>query len=244
MTKDLSPRQRIIFPLDFPALNEALRYAVLLKDHVGVFKIGLELFISSGPESVKAVKEETGLPVFLDLKLHDIPETVKRALSSALSLGADFLTVHADGIGPLKGAFLDARKKGLKVLGVTALTSLNEDDLRAGGVAEAFLDPIGLVMLRAGLAHSSGCSGVVCSGREVSAVKNKFGSDFLAICPGIRGEEDRADDQKRTTTAYEAVVSGADYIVVGRPIKNSPDPQRSASFISFQIDNALKKKGE
>ncbi len=232
-----SPKHRIIFPLDFQTLSEALKYAKLLKDHVGVFKIGLELFTSSGPESIKAVKDATGLKVFLDLKLHDIPETVKRATKAAIALGVDFLTVHAEGIKGLKGFFVDAKAGNIKILGVTTLTSLSEADLKESGIEKT---PDELVIIRARISKEAGLSGVVCSGQEVQTIKKAFGPDFLAICPGIRSEEDKRDDQKRTSTAYEAIYNGADYIVVGRPIKNSPDPQRAASFIALQIENACK----
>lgn len=235
----LSPKKRLIFALDVPTLKEAAAYARLLKDHAGVFKIGLELFTAAGPKAVSAIKKAApSAGIFLDLKFHDIPATVKGAVNSAASLGADFLTVHIDE-GFDAGMAMEASNRGLKVLAVTVLTSLSKDAL----IGTKYANITELVLHRARLARVSGCAGVVCSGAEVKAVKDEFGPGFLVITPGIRSSSDALGDQKRAVTAYEAVYYGADYIVVGRPIRNAPDPVKAAKGIAEEIRKALKDRG-
>lgn len=238
----ISPEKRIIFPLDLPTLDEALRFTDLLKDRVGIFKIGLELFVAAGPASVESVKRAApGAGIFLDMKFHDIPATVKGAMGSAASLGVDFVTVHCDeGKGLLRAAVEAADQT--KVLGVTVLTSLSSEGLIGAGIDPKFREAEELVLHRARVAKEAGCVGVVCSGREARAVKEELGRDFLVITPGIRSAGDEAGDQKRTTTPYEAVVNGADYIVVGRPIRKAQDPAKAAAAIAVDIDRALKER--
>lgn len=233
------PKDRIIFALDVSTIGDAVKYTAMLKDHVGVFKIGLELFIACGPSVVKAVKDAGGKGIFLDLKLHDIPATVKGALKSAASLGADFTTIHTEGGKALLQAASEAAGAGTKVLGVTVLTSLSQQDLIDTGIDPEYKNPIDLVLHRAELSRVAGCAGVVCSGYEAKAVREKFPEDFLIIAPGIRMEGDSVDDQKRVTTPYEAVFNGADYIVVGRPIRNAKDPLLAATQIADGIEKAL-----
>jgi len=242
---NLSSKQRIIFPLDLPTGKEALKYVNLLKDHVGVFKIGLELFVSEGPSVVHAVKKAApGLKIFLDMKFHDIPETVRRAAGAAAKLGVDFITVHCEeGMGLLRAAADEAG--GMKVLGITVLTSLSKEDLKG-------TDPEELVLRRAEMAKLAGLSGVVCSGREVKRVKEAFGRDFIAVVPGIRFSADtvrekdikavKKDDQKRVVAPYEAIKDGADYIVVGRPIKDAKDPLKAAALVASEIERAIKDR--
>ena len=236
------PKDRIIFPLDLPELDKALEFVGLLKDDVGVFKIGLELFVRSGPKAVEAVKKITGAGIFLDMKFHDIPETVKGAIRSASALGVEFVTVHAEGGSALMKAVAEGSGKKTKVLGVTVLTSLSSDDLVEAGLDPKYRDPSELVVARARLAKAAGLSGIVCSGREAGIVKKELGEDFLVVTPGIRPKDSPPDDQKRLSTPYEAVYSGADYIVVGRPIRNAPDPRKAASLIADEIDRALKDR--
>ncbi len=239
-----SPKKRIIFALDVATLATALGFVDLLKDHVGVFKIGLELFTSFGPEAVRAVKERAPeRSIFLDMKFHDIPATVKGALGSAGALGVEFVTAHcAGGSGMLRAAAEAAVDPGVKVLGVTVLTSLSAADL--GDLDEGrFAGPEDLVLHGARIAARAGCAGVVCSGLEARAVKDEFGEGVLVVSPGIRFSTDAKDDQRRTTTPYEAVYNGADYIVVGRPIRNAADPARAAEEISKEIARALKERG-
>ncbi|MBI5885036.1 MAG: orotidine-5'-phosphate decarboxylase, partial [Deltaproteobacteria bacterium] len=208
-------RRRIVFALDVPGVSEAVRYAALLKDSVGVFKVGLELFIAAGPDVVRAVQETSGRGVFLDLKLHDIPATVMNATRAAARFSPQFLTVHSsDGSGVLKAAVEAA--PGIKVLAVTVLTSSSAIELSEAGIDARYKDPLDLVVHRAMVAKYAGCAGVVCSGLEAKAVRKACGKDFLLVTPGIRGKDDPVGDQKRVVTAYEAVKNGADYVVVGR----------------------------
>lgn len=237
----ISPKDRIIFALDVQGIDEAVKYTRLLKDHVGVFKVGLELFVSAGPDVVKAVRDAGAQKIFLDMKFHDIPETVRGAISAANSLHADFVTVHCEGRGLLK-AVVDANSGGVKVLGVTVLTSLGMEDMQDAGIDPRYQTPGTLVLQRARVAKESGCAGVVCSGLEAKAVRAVVGDDFLIVTPGIRSESDPVGDQKRTTTAYQAIVNGADYIVVGRPIRKAKDPVRAAEGIASEIERGLKDR--
>lgn len=233
--------ERIVFPLDVPTKDEAVRFAKMLKDSVGVFKVGLELFVAEGPSVVEAVKlAAPEAKIFLDMKLHDIPETVKRAMRSAVGLGVDFITVHCDNAALLEAAE-EARSSGCIVLGVTVLTSLSREGLREIGISPELRDPLKLVMHRAELAHRAGLGGIVCSALEVGKVKERFGSELVAVTPGIRPADNtvKNDDQRRVASPYEAVRDGADYIVVGRPIRNAEDPLKAAGDIAEEIEKAL-----
>jgi len=233
----ISPKDRIIFALDVPGVKEAARFAGLLKDHVGMFKIGLELFVASGPEVVKAVRENGGRGIFLDLKFHDIPETVGGAMRSASTLGADLATVHSSGGRAMMKAAVEAAGSA-KVLGVTVLTSLSADSFDETGIDRGFT-PSSLVLHRAKSVRAAGCAGVVCSGQEARAVREEFGPDFLIVTPGVRSGDDAAGDQSRVVTPLEAVRNGADYIVVGRPIRKATDPVEAARRIAGEIEKAL-----
>lgn len=239
---NLAPKDRIIFALDVAGLDEAKRYIDLLKGHVGLFKIGLELFVACGPSIVKAVHERSnGKGIFLDMKFHDIPATVKGAMRSASDLNAEFVTVHCDeGAGLLK-AVVEGNTGGTKVLGVTVLTSLSGEDLAQIGMDLKY-NPQSLVLHRSRLAKLAGCSGVVCSGQEARLVRAEFGPDFVIVTPGIRSSGDEAGDQKRVVTPSEAVRNGADYIVVGRPIRNAPSPVEAAKRIAGEIEQGLKER--
>lgn len=235
--------ERIIFPLDLPTLGGALDFVELLRDRVGVFKVGLELFVKSGPSAVEAVRDTApDAKIFLDLKFHDIPATVKGAVRSASSLGVDFLTVHASEGAALLEAVTEGAGPGVKVLGVTVLTSLSRQDLVDTGIDEKYRDTSALVLHRARLARLAGCAGVVCSGLEAQAVRDEFGPDFLIVTPGVRRGGDETGDQKRVVTPAEAIRNGADYIVVGRPIRNAPDPVRAAEEIALEVEEALEEK--
>ncbi|MEK6790685.1 MAG: orotidine-5'-phosphate decarboxylase [Deltaproteobacteria bacterium] len=237
----ISPKDRIIFALDVQGIDEAVEYVRLLKGHVGVFKVGLELFISTGPAIIKAVRDAGAEKIFLDMKFHDIPETVRGALSVAKALNADFVTVHCEGRGILK-ALSEASGLGVKVLGVTVLTSLDKEDMQDAGIDPRYQTPEALVLQRARVAKESGCAGVVCSGLEAKAVRALVGANFLIVTPGIRSESDPVGDQKRVTTAYEAIRSGADYVVVGRPIRKAPDPAKAAEAIADEIERGLRDR--
>ena len=232
----------IIFPLDVPSVDAAMDWVRLLSDHVGMFKVGLELFVRSGPDLVRRILESGTAGVFLDLKFHDIPATVSRAMAGVADLGAAFTTVHC-GENPLMlKAAVEGANGRVGVLGVTVLTSVSGQDIKAAGFCPEFGEnPASLVMKRAEMAKAAGCIGIVCSGREASAVKQRFGRDFVAVTPGIRPPWDGVskDDQQRITTPAQAVRSGSDYLVIGRPIRNAQDPVEAAGRIRNEIAAAI-----
>ncbi len=231
----------MVFPLDFASLNEAKSYVRLLNGHVGMFKIGLELFIDQGPSVVAMVRELSDAKIFLDLKLHDISATVKRAMGRVVSLGVDLVTVHCASARMLEMAVEGGRGE-TGVLGVTLLTDNDSTTVDAGGFKEKFVkDPNELVLVRARMASAAGCAGVVCSGREAAQIKGAFGRNFLAVTPGIRPEWSllENDDQKRVTTPAQAVKQGSDLIVIGRPIRDAADPVGAAQRVVREIDTAL-----
>lgn len=234
-------RDYIVFPLDVATLDEAQKYVRRLDGYVGMFKIGLELFISQGPSVVQMVKASSDAKIFLDLKLHDISATVFRAMQQVAGLGVDLVTVHCTSLSMLEKAVEGgAGKTG--VLGVTLLTDNDAAMVRAAGFKEAFADDTNaLVRLRAQMAFDAGCAGIVCSGREVAQVKARFGDDFLAVTPGIRPAWTllENDDQKRVVTPAQAVKDGSDYIVIGRPIRDADDPVRAAQKVIREIETGL-----
>lgn len=235
MTKKSS--DYIIFPLDFPSVREAETYVRLLDGKVGMFKIGLELFIQEGPAMVRRLKEMTRSGIFLDLKLHDISATVNRAMARVAELGVDLVTVHCASRVMLEKAVEGSRGKA-GVLGVTLLTDNDAEMVRAAGFKDCYVNsPLDLVRLRAGMARDAGCAGVVCSGQEVSVLKDELGRAFLAVTPGIRPEWSLTanDDQKRITTPARAVAMGSDYIVIGRPIRDAGDPAGAAEKVAEEI---------
>jgi orotidine-5'-phosphate decarboxylase len=241
----LEPRERLIFALDVPDKQTALHYVHELRDEVGLFKVGLELFLSHGPQVLEDIVHAAGSPakVFLDLKLYDIPATVLGAIKTILP-GVALITVPSD-LGPtgLK-KIVDSVGRVFKILAVTLLTSLTADDLQALGYEPRFAqDPTRLVVHKARLAQEAGCHGVVCSGREVQAVKAACGSGFLTVCPGIRPAwaAVAGDDQRRIVTPREAIANGADYIVVGRPIRQAEDRAAAARRVVEEIAAAMGK---
>jgi orotidine-5'-phosphate decarboxylase len=228
---------RIIVPLDVPSAAQALALADTLRGAVGGFKVGKELFTAAGPDVVRALVAR-GDRVFLDLKYHDIPNTVAGAVRSASELGVWMLNVHASGGRPMmeaaRGAADDyGAKPGCTaplVIAVTVLTSLDAATLASVGVAASPLDQV--VML-ARLAHAARLDGVVASPRETAAIRQACGPDFLIVTPGIRGgaASSGPDDQQRTLTPAEAVAAGSSYLVVGRPITGAADPAAAAARI-------------
>ena len=236
-----SGKDYIIFPLDVSTYDEAMKYVTLLKDSVGLFKVGLELFASQGPAILIGIREMTDAKVFLDLKLHDIPETMRRAFLAATRFSPEFISVHCDqGDGFLKEVAENNPGK-TKILAITLLTSLNSKNLaRLGFVDEYVKDLSRLVLLRARIAKEAGCQGIVCSGHEVALIKEEL-SDMIALTPGIRPEWSvvSKDDQKRIVTPASAVKNGADYIVVGRPIRDAKDPRDAAKRVAEEIESAF-----
>lgn len=233
-----NPKDYIIFPLDLPGYDQAMSYVDLLKEHVGLFKVGLELFISEGPDILKSIKEAGGAGIFLDLKLHDIPATVQRAFMAASLHGPEFVTVHCDEGGEILRSVAENNPGGTKILAITVLTSLNQKKLKDLGFTPKYTEDLtALVLLRARMAKEAGCHGVVCSGLEVGMIRRELGPELIAVTPGIRPAWSvvTQDDQKRIVTPADAVKNGADYIVVGRPIRDAKNPADAAKRVADEI---------
>ena len=231
----------IVFPLDFSCVKDVKEYVRILDGKVGMFKIGLEMFIDQGPSVVQMVKRQSRAKIFLDLKLHDISATVQRAMERVATLGVDLVTVHCASVSMLEKAVKGGKRK-TGVLGVTLLTDNDANMVEAAGFQDKFVkDPRLLVMHRAEMAYESGCKGVVCSGLEAQQIKKRFGNSFLAVTPGIRPSWAllENDDQKRVTTPSQAVTLGSDLIVIGRPIRDASDPAAAAWKIIQEIEAAL-----
>ncbi len=232
----------IIFALDVPDPDAARQCIDALSGHVGLFKVGLELFINAGPDIIRAVQSRGQAGIFLDLKLHDIPATVERAMSRVADLGVELTTVHCGESRTMLEAAVIGSGGKVDVLAVTVLTSVSEGDIREAGYDETWCaDMPGLVKKRALMAQEAGCSGVICSGLEVGMVKQTAGSDFIAVTPGIRPDWDgvEAGDQRRVKTPAQAVRDGADYLVIGRPIRDAKDPRAAAIRIADEIEAAI-----
>ena len=232
----MSPQNRLIFALDVPGKKEAKHYAKVLEGVVGCFKVGLELFISEGPDIVKMIQDQSAANIFLDLKLHDIPATVRGALRSAKKLGVQYITIHSTEGEEILETAQEVKGSGLEVLAVTVLTSTSASSLASLGIRED-INAAALVLDRATRAQNSGCAGVVCSGEEAKLVKSKCGGDFKIVVPGIRPEwaSVSGDDQNRIATPSQAIEDGADMIVVGRPIRDANDPREAAQKIIEEI---------
>jgi len=236
-------RDYLVFPLDVASLTDAEACVRQLNGHVGMFKVGLELFALAGPGVIGVVRDRApGARIFLDLKLHDIPVTIRRTMERISDMGVDFVTVHCGGGRAMLEAAVQGGRGRVGVLGVTVLTSLSPEDIRNAGYQERFASDVGeLARLRAGQALSAGCAGVVCSGKEVRALKSELGGGFVAVTPGIRPLWDGvgADDQRRVVTPAQAVLNGADYLVIGRPIRDAADPAAAADRILDEIRSAI-----
>jgi orotidine-5'-phosphate decarboxylase len=228
----MTGRDRICLPLDFPTLAEAEPFARTLGPHVGMLKVGLELFVAEGPAAVRAVAG-LGLPVFADLKLHDIPNTVEGAARSAARSGARLLTVHASGGAAMVRAAVKGAGPGVRVLAVTVLTSIDAETLDTVGLVGP---PEAAVVRLARLAIEAGAGGLVCSPQEVEAVRAAVGPGPLLVVPGVRPAGAAVGDQARVATPAAAVRAGADVIVVGRPIREAQDPVAAAREIAKEID--------
>jgi orotidine-5'-phosphate decarboxylase len=225
------PREeRLIVALDVPSAAEARALVETLGDAARFYKIGLELFCAEGYFELARWLVARGNKVFADLKLYDIPETVRRAVANLRGCGASFLTVH----GHRSVMEAAVKEKGaMKVLAVTVLTSFDERDLQEMGATKSVE---ALVLARAGGAAQAGCDGVIASGMEAARLKAAFGSRLLVVTPGIRPVDHQAsDDQKRTVDVAQAFSSGADYIVVGRPIRQAGDPRAAAQAMQRTI---------
>jgi orotidine-5'-phosphate decarboxylase len=230
----MDPRQRLIVALDVSSSAAAQKIVAAVGDSAHAYKVGMQLYTAEGPAILRELVG-SGRKVFLDLKYHDIPNTVGAAVREAAQLGVSMLTVHACGGGKMLRAAVEAAQDtnpNLLVLAVTVLTSLDEGDLSMLGIRGGVLDQ---VLRLTALALSNGCQGVVASAQEASALREEFGRDFIIVTPGVRPAGSGADDQARVVTPAEAIAAGASYIVVGRPITEAPDPAAEARAILGQL---------
>lgn len=230
----MSPRDRLIVALDVASAAEAHRIVSSLGESIQFYKVGMQLYTAEGPRVVRDLVV-SGKKIFLDLKYHDIPNTVAAATRAAAQLGVRMLTVHASGGTKMLRAATDAARQSnpeLAVLAVTVLTSMEETDLHETGIPDAIAEQA----VRLGkIALSAGCAGVVSSAREVKALRASLGSGFLAVTPGVRPSGAAQGDQARVVTPAEAIAAGATNIVVGRPITAAADPVLEAQKILREI---------
>jgi orotidine-5'-phosphate decarboxylase len=235
------PRERLILALDVEHFGEAQRLVGLLRGQVGLFKVGKQLFTHAGPKVIDMIRH-MGDRAFLDLKFHDIPNTVAKAAEEAAKLGVTMFTIHSmGGFEMMKGAVESSRLTAKQlnmpkplVLAVTILTSMDEDILKEVGIETSLEEQ---VVRLATLAQRTGVSGVVASPREIKPIRDHCGPDFLIVTPGVRPSSAAADDQRRTLTPGEAIRAGADYIVVGRPIREAKDPVKAAKEIVEEMSS-------
>ena len=237
----IDPSQRIFVALDTSDLKHALDMARILKGRVGGVKIGKEFFTSHGPVGTKLIADE-GLPIFLDLKFHDIPNTVSGAVRASISLAPLILNVHAAGgrtmmVAARNAAAEEANLQGVDrplILGVTVLTSLDENDFEDIGLSSSTSDQVRRL---ASLAQESGLDGVVCSAAEIELLRKHCGTEFKLLTPGIRPSWADIGDQKRIVSPLFAVAQGADFLVIGRPITSAVDPIKAINRIVDELQN-------
>jgi len=237
-------KDRLIVALDVDHASRALELHEALRDCVGTFKIGMQLFTAAGPDLVRKIVSR-GSRVFLDLKYHDIPNTVAMAAIEATRLGVSMFNIHAAGGGEMMKRASEAvaemsAREGLArptVLGVTLLTSADQETLQQLGISDG---PAQVVRRLAALAKSSALDGVVASAHEINIIRDEVSDpEFVIVCPGMRSAQDQSDDQRRTMSIGEAIRAGADYVVVGRPILNAEDPAKAALSFHEEIRQAM-----
>jgi orotidine-5'-phosphate decarboxylase len=228
MTK---PADRIIVALDVATKKEALALVDQLREQISFFKVGLQLYTAEGPEIVRAIRA-TGAKIFLDLKLHDIPNTVAKAVESAARLGVEMLTIHLCGGEAMIRAAVSARQRELLLLGVTVLTSADEQTLRQIGIPDKIDDQ---VLRLAKLGVEKGVDGIVASPHEITTLRREFGDYTKIVVPGIRPGGSESSDQKRVMTPREAIHAGGDYLVIGRPIIADSKPRDATRRILEDI---------
>lgn len=234
----IAARDRLILALDVPSSAEAGRLLDHVDDQIGFVKIGLELYTAAGPQMVERVIDR-GKRVFLDLKFLDIEETVRRATARVAAMGVDLLTVHANRKA-LAAAVQGRGTSSLKLLAVTVLTNFDSQDLRDMGIQHSVQE---LVSARALLASEVGCDGVVASGEEAGVLRPKVGPRFLIVTPGVRPAGKGVDDHARVTTPTQTIAAGADYLVIGRPIRDAADPAAAAAAILTEMQVAFDARG-
>jgi orotidine-5'-phosphate decarboxylase len=232
------PRQRLIVALDVSSAAAAQKIVAALGDSALTYKVGMQLYTAEGPQVVRDLVA-SGRRVFLDLKYHDIPTTVAAAVVEAGALGASMLTVHASGGSKMLRAATEAARNAnptLRVLAVTVLTSLDDDDLDKIGVRGRVVDQ---VLRLAALAIADGCHGVVAAAQEAAELRSELGDEFAIVTPGVRPRAASQGDQVRVATPAEAIAAGASHIVVGRPITAAADPANEARAILGQISGSV-----
>ncbi|HET9366334.1 MAG TPA: orotidine-5'-phosphate decarboxylase [Candidatus Angelobacter sp.] len=227
-------RERLIVALDVSSTSTAQALVQKIGNAAGIYKVGLQLFTAEGPSFVRDLVH-SGKRVFLDLKLHDIPNTVSHAVKSAVDLGVHMLTVHASGGAAMLRAATEAAGGKLNVLAVTVLTSLSDEDLEETGIAGRVTDQS---LRMAALAQNAGCQGIVSSPREALLIRKSLGEGFAIVTPGIRPAGAESNDQQRIATPAQAIVNGASHIVVGRPITHAADPAEAARAIISEMEQA------
>ncbi|MFL6540881.1 MAG: orotidine-5'-phosphate decarboxylase [Chthoniobacterales bacterium] len=230
-TNEIQPRDRLIIALDVASADEALALVRELSGEVSFFKIGLQLYTAAGPEIVRAVSA-TGAKVFLDLKLHDIPNTVAKAVEAAAELGVAMLTMHLSGGRKMLEAAAAACPDNLLLLGVTVLTSADDATLREIGIESSVVEQ---ALRLAAIGSAAGIRGLIASPHEVATLRKTLGTTTTIITPGVRPTWSAADDQKRFTTPAEAIRNGADYLVIGRPVTAHTDPREAVRTIISEI---------
>ena len=230
----MGSKKKIIVALDTTDIDKALNLTKLIPD-VGAFKLGLEYFCANGPSGIKVIAQ-TGVNIFLDLKFHDIPNTVIGAIQASLNMQPYMMTVHLSGgfnmlkksMDSIKSSYVNTSLQRPLILGVSVLTSIDNTDFDSLGLSGKVEDQ---VLRLAQLAISAGLDGLVCSAKELKILRREFGSNFILVTPGIRLKDGEINDQKRIVTPYQALTDGANYLVIGRPITASKDPEQALSNI-------------
>ena len=235
---EIPAKERLVFALDVPTAKAAEAMLDRVQETVGVIKIGLELFTGEGPAVVRMV-QKYGKPVFLDLKVLDIAETVQRTVARVADMGVSFLTVHADRKALVAAVQGRAGNPALNILAVTVLTNVAQADLRECGF-DGTVEQV--VVARARMAAEAGCDGVIASGREPAAIRSAIDAPLLIVTPGVRPAGQGVDEHARATTPREAIHTGADYLVVGRPIRDAPDPRAAAQAIVSEMQDAFAER--
>ena len=238
MMTRIDARDRLIVALDVPSAAEADALVARMGDQVRFVKVGLELYTVAGPDIVRKLVDR-GKRVFLDLKFLDIEETVRRATARVAAMGATFLTVHANRKA-LIAAVQGRGSSDLKLLAVTVLTNFDGEDLREMGIQRSVQD---LVTARAMLAAEVGCDGVVASGEEPQAIRAKVGPNLVIVTPGVRLAGKGTDDHARVTTPTQTIAAGADYLVIGRPIRDAQDPPAATAAILEEMQAVFDRRG-
>ena len=226
----LSPKNKIFCALDFTELKQTCQFVEKIKENVGGIKVGLEFFFKNGIKGVESLKKYN-LPIFLDLKLNDIPNTVSRAVKNLLELEPDYLTAHLNGGIDMIKSIVDIKMK-TKIIGVSLLTSLNDEDLKKFGIeinSKSYVEKLSKI------GYEGGVDGMVSSSLEVKDLKSKMPKDFIFVTPGIQLGKNK-NDQKRTTSPSEAIKNGSSILIIGRAITNSENPNRTLKEITLQLE--------